>query len=391
MRTDSKNGKVTVYPEGRIDSNTADGVFKELEEITAENEGAEFEINMEAVEYISSAGLRSFMKLQKSGISMKLTELSPSVYEIFEVTGFTEILDIKKAYRRISVDGCEVIGRGFYGTVYRIDDDTIVKAYSSPDSLSMIENEQKKAKQAFLNGIPTAISYDIVRIGDSYGSVFEMLKANTFNDLIKDNPEDADNIIKTYVDFIKQVHETEMPPGELHYARDNFLQALDVVRKYLSDDEYEILKGYLQKLPDDNHVIHGDFQMKNVMMVDGEPMLIDMDTLAVGQPIFDLAGLYVSYKSFVEDEPGNCMMFLGIPDEMGDRIWNGIIDNYFSEKSAAEKESICDKIKLAAAIRFLYILEISDYKNSDLGQVRIEHTKEHIKELIPKVDSLLFP
>ena len=52
----------------------------------------------------------------------------------------------------------------------------------------MIENEKKLAKLAFVAGIPTAISFDIVKIGNTFGSVFELLKAKTFNDLIKEKP-----------------------------------------------------------------------------------------------------------------------------------------------------------------------------------------------------------
>ncbi len=40
----------------------------------------------------------------------------------------------------------------------------------------MIKNEQRLAKRAFVKGVPTAISYDIVKVGDKYGSVFELLR-----------------------------------------------------------------------------------------------------------------------------------------------------------------------------------------------------------------------
>ena len=96
---------------------------------------------------------------------------------------------MKRALREVSVEGCEVIGKGFYGTVYRIDEETIVKVYESPDSLPMIQNEQRLAKLAFVKGVPTAISYDTVKVGNSYGSVFELLRAISFNDLLKKEPD----------------------------------------------------------------------------------------------------------------------------------------------------------------------------------------------------------
>ena len=51
----------------------------------------------------------------------------------------------RSVLREVSVDGCPVIGRGYYGTVYRLDADTIVKVYASPDSIPLIEIPSKTA------------------------------------------------------------------------------------------------------------------------------------------------------------------------------------------------------------------------------------------------------
>jgi uncharacterized protein (TIGR02172 family) len=391
MKAEEKNGRLILYPEGRIDSTNASEFFEEIQNKIKGYKSQSTEINMSGVEYVSSAGLRVFMKLKKNGTDFKITEVSPDVYDIFEVTGFTTLFDIRKALRTISIDGCEVIGNGFYGTIYRIDEDTIVKVYDSPDSIPLIENEQRLAKLAFLKGIPTAISYDIVKIGNSYGSVFEMLKSKNLNDLIIEEPEKADEVIAEYVDFIKLVHETEVDPGSLPYATDRFRENLNAIRSYLTDKQYDTLNGYIEQFPKDEHVVHGDFHMKNIMMADGEPMLIDMETLAAGHPIFDLAGMYVAYQEFKEDEPvTNSRDFFGISDEMSDQIWTGIMKHYFSDSSEEERDLIMDRIKLAAAVRFLYLHEITDLKNGPLGPLRIKHTQERIEELIEKVDGLYF-
>ena len=128
----------------------------------------------------------------------------------------------EKKLKELSIDNCEILGRGAMGTVYRVDEDTIVKVYESPDSLPMIENEQKRAKQAFLKGIPTAISFDIVKVGDKYGAVFELLKATTFNDLLINNTNHFDDIVRQYAYFIRQVHSVEVNRGELPQAKNVF-------------------------------------------------------------------------------------------------------------------------------------------------------------------------
>ena len=102
-----------------------------------------------------------------------VNNVSSEVYEIFNVTGFTEILNVKKALREVSIEGCEMIGAGGYGSVYRIDAETIVKVYHNA-SLEFIEKERELSKRAFLLGVPTAISFDTVKVGEQYGVVYEI-------------------------------------------------------------------------------------------------------------------------------------------------------------------------------------------------------------------------
>ncbi len=368
--------------QGRIDSSNAHDTETEILRILDDNKDKLPVLDMSELSYISSAGLRSLMKVAKLTESKPyLTEVSPEVYDILEVTGFTELFRVKKKMRTISVDGLEVIGKGFYGTVYRIDPDTIVKVYDSADALHMIENEKKMAKMAFLKGVPTAISFDIVKVGNSYGSVFEMLNARTFNDLLIDHPEQFDDIIDKYVSLIKQVHATEADPGELPSARDTFLGYLDTIREYIPEDLHDRLQEFLRSFSDDDHLIHGDLQMKNVMLTEDEPMLIDMDTLSTGQPAFDLQGLYVTYKVFDEDDPYNTINFLGLTHKMCDRIWKKTMSLYYGKDYDDIPKDILKEIFILGYIRFLFIITVSDLKNSELGRTRIKHSVEHLTEL----------
>ena len=196
------NQETIIQLTGRIDSNNAPKWEQKIMGQLAPGIVCAFDAS--GLDYISSAGLRVLMKVRKqAGSEVRIFDVSPEVYEILDMTGFTELLTVEKRLREISVDGCEVIGRGFYGTVYRIDPETIVKVYSTPDCIPIIQNEQRLAKRAFVKGVPTAISYDIVRVGDSYGSVFELLKASSFNDHLIREPDNFDTILRQYVEFLK--------------------------------------------------------------------------------------------------------------------------------------------------------------------------------------------
>ena len=389
MRTKVEQDHIIIFPEDRIDAANAAQVESDLEAVIAANPGKEPVIDAGALSYISSAGLRVLLKLTKSlKKPLSIRNVTPEVYDIFEVTGFTELLDVKKKLRELSVEGCEIIGRGAIGTVYRIDDDTIVKVYEIADCLPMIENEQKRAKQAFLKGIPTAISYDVVKVGDKYGSVFEMLKASTYNDLIVEQPERTEEIVHQYARFIRQLHTVEMGREELPEAKEQFLGYVDALKTVLPEKLQKRLRSLLQAMPENLHAVHGDIQMKNVMLSGDEPMLIDMDTLSVGDPVFDLMGLYLSYVQFGEDDPADTETFLRLSAERCQFIWRETLRSYLDSFDEAANEAAEKKIIVVASIRFLYLIAVLGIGKPELKQIRIEHTLSRLSKLAEEVDSL---
>ncbi len=381
MRTETDGDKSIIYLVDRIDSVNAEEVKKELSDFVDEHMGSEIILDADELKYISSAGLRVLMFInKKAGSSLTVRNVSMEVYEILDMTKFTSFLNIKKKMRSISIDGCEVIGKGAVGTVYRIDDDTIVKVYNNHCNLELIENEQNMAKQAFLMGIPTAISFDIVKVGDRYGSVFELLRAKTYNDLIIEHPEQIEENVRKYAEFIRQVHSIEVEKGQLPEAKDRFIRYLDDMKQFIPDDISIKLKEFFDTMPEDLHVVHGDIQMKNVMLSGDEPLLIDMDTLAVGDPIFDLMGLYVTYVLFNEDEPDNTEKFLGISSDTSDYIWENTFKFYYEGADKAETEEAMRKIIITGSVRFLHIICGMNVGRGDLKQIRIEHTISHLRE-----------
>ena len=88
--------KLTVAPVGRLDTATAPEFEKTLGEILAGV--TELVLDMTGVEYVSSAGLRVILKVQKVMFNqgkMKLIGVNESVMEVFEITGFSNILKIE--------------------------------------------------------------------------------------------------------------------------------------------------------------------------------------------------------------------------------------------------------------------------------------------------------
>ena len=90
------NDAVTLIVSGRLDTQTAPELENELDNILSGLK--ELTFDMTNLEYVSSAGLRVILKAQKAMTaqgSMKLTDVNDSIMEVFDITGFLDILTIE--------------------------------------------------------------------------------------------------------------------------------------------------------------------------------------------------------------------------------------------------------------------------------------------------------
>ena len=131
---------LTINLSGRIDAENAGIAEKEISSQLAKFPGETPIFDAQNLSYISSAGLRTLLKFRKLfGVKLSVINASDDVYNIFEVTGFTELFSVRKKLREISVEGCPVIGEGHFSVVYRLDSDTVAKVFSKfPTTLDAI-------------------------------------------------------------------------------------------------------------------------------------------------------------------------------------------------------------------------------------------------------------
>ena len=134
VQVDVRDNNIRIMLSGRIDSVNAETVKEEIFSQIADRPEIPVAVDADGLEYISSAGLRVLLRIRKDHSDMSIENVSTEIYDILEMTGFTEMMHVSKAFRQISVDGSEIIDRGANGTIYRIDEDSIVKVYHNSDS-----------------------------------------------------------------------------------------------------------------------------------------------------------------------------------------------------------------------------------------------------------------
>ena len=98
MTIEVKNteGKTIIEIMGRLDTTTSPELDKTVNEVIAD--AKELVLDVKGLEYISSAGLRVLLSAQKQMQrigTMKVTNVCQAVMEVFEITGFADILTIE--------------------------------------------------------------------------------------------------------------------------------------------------------------------------------------------------------------------------------------------------------------------------------------------------------
>ena len=386
---DEKN---SAYPEltGRIDSGNAAEVEEKLRAELAGRDGEPLVLDASKLVYISSAGLRVLLRLRKTHPEMKIVGVSPEVYEILDMTGFTEMIEVEKAYRVVDITGCEVIGQGANGTIYRIDQDNVVKVYNNADALDDIQHEREVAKLALILGIPTAISYDVVRVGNSYGSVFELLNAQSFSKILATEPDKMDWCVAEYVGMLKKIHGTVVPSGKLPDMKEAVLDWARFLEDRLPPEAGRKLVSLVEAIPHDDHMIHGDYHTKNVELQGDEVLLIDMDTLAVGHPVFELGSMYNAFCGFSELDHSIIKKFQGFDYDTAQTFWRKVLAAYLGTEGTQKLREVEDKARIIGQARLIRRSIRRGGLESEEGRREIDYRVKVLVSLLETTDTLLF-
>ena len=340
--------------QGSVTSVNAAEFEKELFDVIS---GQDLTIDAEELTYISSAGLRVLLKKKKqmSG-QLVLENVGTDVFDILDMTGFTQLLTVRKAMRQLSVEGLTEIGHGQNGHVYRIDPDTIVKVYRSNIDYSMVCNEIAKAKAAFMIGLPTAISYDVVKVGDCYGVVYELLNARDLSDCMKEDPAHRDDYIRLFASVMQEMHTMEVESDQFTSARATTLGALPYMKgRIFTEEEYEKAKAIMENVPERKTFIHGDCHAGNVMLQGDELMFIDLSCAGCGHPIFDLMSMYLTAACHQGE------LFSNYTKEEAYQIWRVFLSAYLNTEDPEFLAKAEEQVAAFSSARYLIgLLRIPD-------------------------------
>ena len=379
-----ENDALLVSLEGRFDTDASLKFDTEFTEICKENPHASLVLDASELEYIASSGLRSVLKMAKTEKKFRLENVSPDVYNVFEVTGFSKIINITKALRKINLEKCEKIGAGGNGAVYRISEDEIVKVNFNPDTYEDLDKELAKAKEAFFLGIPTAISFDLVDCGEGRrGVVYEIIKSSTLGETIQKDPSRMEELTEKYIEQLNLLHSVHTDNPVFGSAKASYCKQVVDASKFLTEEEGELMKLILEALPEGDRLVHCDAHPKNIMIQNGEMLWIDMEGMSVGHPIYDLISIAVILNGMRTDE-----MSIGIcgMDNATVKLFKDcFIRKYFKTDDPDMIQKLGGMLDALRLIRAVFAIGFTSENTEKYRPAIIEMARQHFFPNIQKI------
>ena len=143
----------------------------------------------------------------------------------------------------------------------------------------------------------------------------------------------------------------------------------------------------IDKMPDTKHLIHGDFHTSNVFLQNSEALLIDMDRLATGDPVFELGDMYLYFAASDTEKPEDIDPYLGIPYRTCRQFFSLFMRYYLQTEDESRIREVMNRAALLGNLRLIN-------RCWKAGRLTEEgHSKENrlihaAKNLLEQVDSL---
>lgn len=160
-------------------------------------------------------------------------------------------------------------------------------------TLEAVRKEFDVSRAVHALGLATPEMREIVRVGDAYGTISELIKPKrSLGRICCDNPERTEEMATLLCTRGKELFATPCDTGFFPSRKAQLLQALGRVQ-FVGRKTLSTLEAFAQRIPDTTTCLHGDFQMGNLILSGERHYWIDLDRFGYGDPMFDVGHLYM--------------------------------------------------------------------------------------------------
>ncbi|MBR1670444.1 MAG: phosphotransferase [Butyrivibrio sp.] len=303
--------------------------------------------------------------------------------------GITRISIIGEPLKSFTSEGLERLGGGAEGTVYALDDDRILKIYRNADELQ-IRKWYRNIRTVSNCGIRCAKAYEMVKADEGYGIIFERLDGKNLGWTINDNPDKLDDYALKMGLLLKKLHSSKDDSNTFERITERMLGDLKIVeeRQLASGADVEMIKDFFRSIVDRNTLVHSDYHEGNIIVdQEGELVLIDLDRMGVGHPIYDLIGNYLNHDVLLAKNPQFAIKSWGLDGERISRIKRIMLESYFGTGDESRLNEYLDVVRNAFYVRAT-LLSVSPLLGKDDDEAKKAYIKDRLSALSCSVKEL---
>ncbi len=180
--------------------------------------------------------------------------------------------------------------------------------------------------------------------------MFEMIKSDTLGHTMRDNPEKLQEYVAKHVQLAKTLHSTHISDGSFTNIKEVLHQRVPALKEWCSAEELQLLDSLIDCMPDKDTIIHNDLHPGNIMIQNGELLLIDMPEVTTGPTMYDLVGIFRDMISAPRSTPEVIEKSVGMPADMIVRAGQMFFSMYTGITDPAELEGLFKKLGLVYAL-----------------------------------------
>ena len=233
--------------------------------------------------------------------------------------------------REVSVEGLRQIGQGVSGVIYRYDDDKVLKIFRDNYDLAQVERAYNIARFVSESDVPTPKVYEMVQSGNNFGIISEFIDASPLQISIYSGQTGRKDAGYRMGKLLRKVHALKsadfVPP-----MRQMIGEIYDRCSPYITEDVKGEFLDFIDSFPGKGYVLHGDFHENNIMVRNDEFILLDLDSLCIGSPLFEFQQSFTVYRAEIPVEWQEKTHYT--PKEAQEFI-NTFLESYFETDDAA--------------------------------------------------------
>ena len=315
---------------------------------------------------------------------MQVVNLSPEVYNVFETSGFNKLMRVRKALRKVNLEGMDVMGVGSCSMLYQISPEEMVKVFYADVPQEVIDRELFLAKEAFMLGVPTAICYEKVDCGGGRtGIVFESMNTRPVGDLVQENPDRIPELAEKMGVALRELHQKKLTKGVFHSMKERYRKQLRTLDKLYTKEEWDILKSFIDNIPDGKTLLHGDPHTRNVMVRDDEVVFLDCSEMAYGNELMDLGHAMLAILGVMpteKREEREALMLCGMNPVNAEKFWHELLACYLGTRDEIKIKELNNRALAYMLLRLAL-----------MPALKTEFVEKYLQQILISVRVLFFP